>query len=277
MPVRALVVSDAIGDFLPWAGPDLLVHVVHDPLRVPFEMLSRPVDIVVTAAPLPEEIGPLGVPVMQMDSLPEDPRSAWEVIRRTATQAAEADPRALLTGALRRLQSDVERARADVSSLERRMSELLPPLVAATLGRTVRMAEPIAQTAAALEAPDRPIAPPPPPVPMQAAVPALAAYPKVASQLPSSVTPPRAVSPDPLPVTLVIGPVVSLPQIEGLVDDIEYAPGLRVQFRVFREGHYQVDGQIMSRRGLIEWLSSRADVESVEEDGAIIRVLPRRL
>lgn len=276
MPVRTLFVSPhRDGSVLPWAGPDVLVDTLRDPLDLPFRLMRNDVDIIVTAVALPQDLGPWPVPVVRTEDIPPDPRSGWEMIRRAATQTGRSgapDSRRMLSEALYRLQSDIDRTRADMVQLERQMSDLLPPLVSAVARASQPLGAPAEQSAAALESP--PPSPPPAPAPSPAPVPSR--YPRAEAYLPfGGPESDRRAPPEPVPLTLLVGPVARLPLIEALVDDLEYAPGLSLQFRVFRAGVYQIDGQSLSPRSLVQWLEARADVAAVSVQGATVHVTPR--
>jgi hypothetical protein len=74
------------------------------------------------------------------------------------------------------------------------------------------------------------------------------------------------------PVVVVVGPTTSLPPIEPVVDALEQAPGLSIEFRLFRDGVYRVDGRVSSRGQLARWLEGQPGVESVFVDGETLHV-----
>lgn len=67
-------------------GIDLLV--VDDPIEVPFRLLQDQVDVVASASPLPAQIGPIAVPVLWLQSMPQDPRLARALLARLASRSA---------------------------------------------------------------------------------------------------------------------------------------------------------------------------------------------
>jgi hypothetical protein len=76
------------------------------------------------------------------------------------------------------------------------------------------------------------------------------------------------------PVTVVVGPTDSLGMITGLIDALEGSPHLSVQFRVFRDGFYRVDGQAHDRIKFIGWLRAQSAVRDVVVDEELVHVSP---
>lgn len=77
------------------------------------------------------------------------------------------------------------------------------------------------------------------------------------------------------PVTVMVGPTDSLGVITGIIDFLEGSPHLQVQFRVFRDGFYRVEGQAHDRGKLIGWLRSQSDVRDLSVDQEMIHIVPR--
>ena len=72
------------------------------------------------------------------------------------------------------------------------------------------------------------------------------------------------------PVVVMIGPVAALQPLVELIDDLEEAPGLSIQFRIFRDGFYRVDGYASDAAALRQWFEVHPRVRSaVFENGAL--------
>lgn len=66
-----------------------------------------------------------------------------------------------------------------------------------------------------------------------------------------------------------IGPVPSYAALVPLVEDLEQYAGLLIQFRVFRDGIYQINGRAEDVGAMIDWFKQHPQVRAVhrEEDG----------
>ena len=80
---------------------------------------------------------------------------------------------------------------------------------------------------------------------------------------------------DAAPVTVLVGPTDSLGVITGLIDALEGSPHLMVQFRIFRDGFYRIDGRAHDRAKLVEWLRSQSAVRNIAVDQETLHVVPR--
>lgn len=81
---------------------------------------------------------------------------------------------------------------------------------------------------------------------------------------------------DPQAVVVLIGPCEGLMGVASLVREMEDFPGLEVEFRLFKEGVYRVDGEIADLESLAKWLRDRPDVVSVALDDHTVHVLPKQ-
>lgn len=66
--------------------------------------------------------------------------------------------------------------------------------------------------------------------------------------------------------------VESLAAIEDLVDSLERLPGVEILSQLYRAGSYRIDMRCDAPVEIREWLSNRSEVESLEVDGAAVRL-----
>lgn len=74
------------------------------------------------------------------------------------------------------------------------------------------------------------------------------------------------------PVSIVMGPSETLSPIVELIQALERAPGLAIDARAFRDGFYRVEGRMVSRTQLADWLGRQPGVASIRIEGDAVQV-----
>lgn len=74
------------------------------------------------------------------------------------------------------------------------------------------------------------------------------------------------------PVVILVGPTDSYASVEEIIDRIDDAPGLRVDFRLFRDGVYRVDGRTPDTVALAALLQRLPGVRAVTIEGETLHV-----
>lgn len=410
-PVRVLVVADRrlAADA---GGQDIVVEGTRDPLLVPYLLLTQAIEVVVTTKDLPAIVGPLSVPVLSLDRLPDDAYSIREMLERMVPSVRQTDAgvyaQSSLTGVVAKQHAIIDSLQAMIRQAERGLHEILPDYAAAlsttaaqlqafgehthaeltlkpteesyvqedfatpvplgalppedaagqaappepppsveelaSAGDSIQASDalsldsPVAEVAAADEetlpfgsaslaeeevpptsgdagfaedhdlslgpvareavvaagdasedgsgdlSPAHPSAVTDEVTPIIAAVAADPAEPKAETiSLSAQVEPEQVSSPTPPPqppargrrIVVSISPVERLPDVEELVEALEFAPGLTTRFRVFRQGAYRLDGYVEDAERLLAWIRSLPGVASARVDRDVVHVQPR--
>ncbi len=76
-------------------------------------------------------------------------------------------------------------------------------------------------------------------------------------------------------VSIVIGPCEGPQQASTVARQIADAPGFELLIHAFRDGYHHLDGRTDDPNALALWAARRSDVDSVELDLDVVRVVPR--
>ena len=76
-------------------------------------------------------------------------------------------------------------------------------------------------------------------------------------------------------VAIVIGPCEGPEQSSHIARNIADAPGFELLIHSFRDGYHHLDGRTDDPNALAAWAACQPDVDSVELDLDVLRVVPR--
>ncbi len=241
---RVLFVRTAPGDGPPdWAGADVSVRVIKDPWETAFAVLREPTDLIVSDAILPEEVGPIDLPVLLAQSLPAEVAAARGMLWRIASVSDAG-------------RTPLGRLAPRLADLQREAREIL----AAVAAQGVRPAKQGSPPLGRLAAPKQSAAEQPAEAQAAAAQEGIAAahWYRAASE----------------PVTIVVAPVLRLTDIEEIIDLLEDGPGLHIRFRLYRDGAYRIDGMTDDRDTLARWAAALPGVAQAQIDCERIDLRP---